>query len=134
MRFWRKSQSNRQWKMHIKYLNIVLQDLKTRNLRTTLSKFCWPYDLNSRLIPDKDDIFQTSRVSKFFAEQTFKAIILKISDNYSNVLTNGSLNQSCRQLRVSSSHLIKQSQYLDGFSWHSSKVCELHSSFLFKAI
>ena len=48
----------------------------------------------------KDDVFQTSRVSKFFAEQTFKAIILKISDNYSDVLSNGPLNQTCRQFRV----------------------------------
>ena len=48
----------------------------------------------------KDDMFQTSRVSKFFAEQTFKAIVLKISDNYSDVLSNGLLNQTCRQWRV----------------------------------
>ena len=46
----------------------------------------------------KDDMFQTSRVSKFFAEQTFKAIVLKISDNYSDVLSNGPLNQTCRQV------------------------------------
>ena len=45
----------------------------------------------------KDDVFQTSRVSKFFAEQTFKAIVLKISDNYSDVLSNSPLNQTCRQ-------------------------------------
>ena len=49
----------------------------------------------------KDDVFQTSRVSKFFAEQTFKAIVLKISENYSNVLSNASLNQTCRQFRAS---------------------------------